>query len=125
MLLPLRVASCMHVHADARMSVMPPRPVAHPPLWVVDWEAEVVDHSVVMAILVRVDLCAHRKTLQAQVKVGAHCALDPRDVRDVLVTVVAMIERPALALCEERRRSSGLEGPVPQLTFWSRRWRCS
>ena len=67
----------------------------YPPLWVVDWEAQVVHDSVCMVALVGVDLHAHGKALKAQVKVRAHVTFDADHVGDVLLAVVAVVQRPA------------------------------
>lgn len=47
-------------------------------------EAEVVDDSVVMIVLVRRDLDADAEAFEAQIKVRAHGAFDPGHEADVL-----------------------------------------
>lgn len=66
----------------------------HPPVRMEQGEREVVDHSVGVVIPVGVDLDAHAETLQAKVKVWAHSALYAYCVANVLLAVVAVIQRP-------------------------------
>lgn len=61
------------------------------------WETEVVHNSVLVVTLVLKDFNTHRETLQAQVKVLAFCALDPDQVRNIFLTIIAMVKRPAVA----------------------------
>lgn len=48
-----------------------------------------------MVVAVGQQLHADGEALQAQVKVRAHCALDPHHVADVLLAVVAVVQVPA------------------------------
>ena len=69
--------------------------MAHPPIWVKNGKGKIVHHSVGMVISVRPDLHAHAEAGQAQIEVGADCALDANAVCDVALAVVAVKHRPA------------------------------
>ncbi len=68
---------------------------AHPPVRVEEGEGEVVHHSVGMVISVGMDLHAHAEALKTQVEVRADSALYAHCVADVLLAVVAVVQRPA------------------------------
>ncbi len=58
-------------------------------------EGDAVHHAVGMAALVRRNLGADAKALHAQVEVRADRALDAHGVADVLLAVIAVVQRPA------------------------------
>ncbi len=67
----------------------------HPPVGVVQREGEAVHDAVGVVAAVRRHLRADAEALQAQVEVRAHRALDAHGVADVLLAVVAVVQRPA------------------------------
>ncbi len=69
----------------------------HPPVGVVQREGEAVHDAVGVVAAVRRHLRADAEALQAQVEVRAHRALDAHGVADVLLAVVAVVQRPAPA----------------------------
>lgn len=82
--------------------------LTHPPLRVEDGEAEVVNDTVVVLILVWRDLSPNRKALQAQVKVRADGTLYAGYARNVLGAIVAMVQSPA-ARCMPEQVCMGFE----------------
>ena len=69
--------------------------MSYPPCSMHNREAEVINDSVVVIILMGMDLGTNREALEAEVKIGANCAFDPRDIAYIFCTEVAMVEVPA------------------------------
>lgn len=68
----------------------------HPPVWVVEGERQVIHNPVGVAPLVGAHLHAGRKALQTEVEVRTLGALDAYAGTDVLIAVVAVVERPVV-----------------------------
>ena len=73
----------------------------HPPAWVVEREAEIINDAVIVGVEVGCGVAstashfdAHAEAIDAQVKVGADGAADADLARDILLAVVAVILRP-------------------------------
>lgn len=82
------------VRYAARHAGIPQTP-AYPPAGMEDREAEIVHNAVAVAVAVAIDLHTNREALHTQVKIWAVGTLDANIVRDVLVTIVAVVQGPA------------------------------
>lgn len=68
---------------------------AHPPVRVEDRKSQIVNNTVGVVVAVGEDVDSRAEAWQAEIKVGAHCALDPHAVADVAKAVVAVEHSPA------------------------------
>lgn len=62
------------------------------------WKGQAVHDTIGMILLVGGDLHPHREAVQTQVKVRTDCALDAHHTSDILLTVVAVKQAPALGI---------------------------